>query len=634
MTQGRVLLVHENVRSARFIQHLLEKAGYAVKWRPSLTPTLLRSGAIPDVVVFDLHFLDQEDQSSLRSMCEHPRWKAVPVLVTAAVLPRQARLLLSRIGADDFMLRPVRPADGKELLVRLSALFSNTEQERTAPLPALAPGGQQSKQRTSLADIATLASLGVSPRDAEAILVQLLRTFRRTVPFDVGFVCAETEPDRYMVVAHLGDDSFETARWYEPGMSYTGWIALHKQALVIPDIERESRVRMVGRELGTNRNLQSFIGVPLMYDDHVVGTMEAACYRSGALGARSALALQHTAEVASLTLRRVQARQQLAHQVLQRFRATEQDESTDLVCESPSMRSLLHTLSKVRESQVPILIAGETGTGKEILARHLHAMSSRRQEPFVTVSCAAVPETFQSPELFGIETGVFPGVEERWGHFEETAGGTLLLDGIGHMSISLQTKLLGTLDQRSFSRVGSREVRPFTGRIVATTTADLNAAMGAGTFLPELYHRLAVVKVVVPPLRSRPQDIVPLFQHFARTLSAEHNSHGPTLRPEWVMRIMTYAWPGNVRELRNAVERSILMYDGERLSIAEEQEELHQTAGVSLMTMAMHEHWSVPELQARYARFVYEMVDRNKAHACRILKINYRTLCNQLAKAS
>jgi DNA-binding NtrC family response regulator len=634
MTKARVLLVHENVRSARFIQHLLEDAGHAVEWRPSLTPTLLRSGEIPDAVVFDLHFLDQEDQACLRSMCEHLRWKAVPVLVTAAVLPRQARLLLSRIGADDVMLRPLRPVDGQELLVRLNALLSNAEQEQTVPSPALAPGGQPLRQRTSLADIATLASVGVSPRGAEAILVQLLRSFRRTVPFDVGFVCAETEPDRYMVVAHLGDDSFETARWYEPGMSYTGWIALHKQPLVIPDIEREPRVQMVGRELGTNRNLQSFIGVPLMYDGHVVGTMEAACYRSGALGVRSAVALQHTAEVASLALCRVQARQQLAQQVLQRFRATEQDQSTALVCESPSMRSLLHAISKVRESQAPILITGETGTGKEILARYLHATSSRRQEPFVAVSCAAVAETFQSSELFGIATGVLPGVESRPGRFEQAAGGTLLLDEIGHMSTSLQTKLLRTLDQRSFSRIGSGEVRPFTGRIVATTTVDLDAAIGAGTFLPELYHRLAVVKLVVPPLRSRPQDIVPLFHHFAQTLSEEHNSPTLALKPEWMMRMMAYPWPGNVRELRNAVERSILLYDGDRFSIREGQEELHEAAGDSLMSMAMHQHWSVPDLQARYARFVYEQVDRNKAHACRILQINYRTLCNHLATAS
>jgi two-component system, NtrC family, response regulator HydG len=210
----------------------------------------------------------------------------------------------------------------------------------------------------------------------------------------------------------------------------------------------------------------------------------------------------------------------------------------------------------------------------------------------------------------------------------------LLLDEIGHMSISLQAKLLRILDQRSFSRIGSREVRPFKGRIVATTAADLNAAMQAGTFLPELYHRLGVVKLVVPPLRLRPQDIIPLFQHFARTLSEEHNLVAPAPKPEWVMRMMAHSWPGNVRELRNAVERSILLYDGERFSVGEEQEDLPKAAGDSLMTMAMHQHWSVPELQARYARFVYEQVDCNKAHACRILQINYRTLCNHLASAS
>jgi DNA-binding NtrC family response regulator/DNA-binding response OmpR family regulator len=634
MPKGRVLLIHENVQSARFIQRLLEEAGHAVEWRPSLTPALLRSGAIPEAVVFDLHSLDPEDQASLRSMCEHPRWKAVPVLVTATILPRKARFLLSRIGADDVMLRPLRPADGQELLVRLGTLISYTEQKQTAPSTALIPVGQQSRRDTSAADVATLASASVSPRSAEAMLVQLLRSFRRTVPFDVGFVCAETELDRYMVVAHLGDDSFETARWYEPGMSYTGWIALHKRPLVIPDIERESRVRMMGRELGTNRNLHSFIGVPLMYEGHVVGTMEAGCYRSGALGGRSAVALQHTAEVAALALGELQARQQLAQQVLQRFHATEQDRSTALVCESPSMRNLLRAVSKIRESRAPVLITGETGTGKEILARHLHAMSSRRQQPFIAVSCAAVAESFQSRELFGIEAGVLPGVEKCPGRFEEAEDGTLLLDEIGHMSISLQTKLLRTIDQRSFSRIGSREVRPFTGRIVATTTVDLGAAISAGTFLPELYHRLAVVRLAIPPLRSRPEDIGPLFQHFARILSEEHNSPTPELMPEWIARMMAYSWPGNVRELRNAVERSILLHEGETFSFGAEQEEIRQAAGDSLMAMAMREHWSVPELQARYARFVFEQVDRNKAHACRILQINYRTLCNHLATAS
>jgi DNA-binding NtrC family response regulator len=217
------------------------------------------------------------------------------------------------------------------------------------------------------------------------------------------------------------------------------------------------------------------------------------------------------------------------------------------------------------------------------------------------------------------------------GRLEESAGGTLLLDEIGHMSISLQTKLLRSLDQRSFSRVGSREVRPFTGRIVATTSADLKTAMKAGTFLPELYHRLAIVELTVPPLRFRTQDIVPLFQHFARHFSEEHSLPVPVLRPEWTMPMLAYSWPGNVRELRNAVERCILQYEGEKFLFGEQQQQRSGAAGDSLMSMAMHERWSVPELQARYARFVYDQVKQNKAQACRILRINYRTLCNHLA---
>lgn len=630
MTNGRILLIHENVRSARFIQHLLEEADYTVQWRPFVTPTLLRSGTTSDAVIFDLHFLDPEEQASLRSLCEHPRWKGVPVLVTAGILHRQARLLLSRIGADDVMLRPLQLVDGHELLIRLGSLLNHRNQPQ-ALASAVPSSGNRQTGRSILADIATLVSLDASPGSAEAILVQVLRSFRRMVPFDVGFVCAETEPDRYMVVAHLGDDSFVTARWYEPGMSFTGWIALHKQPLVIPDIESEPRIRMVGRELGTNRNIRSFVGAPLMYDGHVVGTIEAGCYRSGAFGAHTLAALQQTAEVASLALHRVSVRQQLAQQVMQRFRATEQPQLSSLICESAAMRDLLHAASRVRESQTPVLITGETGTGKEMVARYLHSSVSRSQQPFVAMSCPAIAEGFQSQELFGIEAGVLPRVEERKGRLEESAGGTLLLDEIGHMSISLQAKLLRFLDQRSFSRIGSCEMRPFTGRIVATTSVDLNAAMKSGAFLPELYHRLAVVRLSLVPLRQRTRDILPLFQHFAQHYAAEHNVPAPVPRPEWIDRMMAYSWPGNVRELKNAVERCVLLHEGQQFSFGEEIEEYHEPAGDSLLAMAMQKQWSSPELQARYSRFVYERVNGNKAQACRILRINYRTLCNHLA---
>ena len=625
MSTQPVLLIHENVRSARFIQHLLEEAGYAVDWKPHLTPAILRSHAMPHAVILDLHFLDLEDQSKLRSMCEHPRWKSVPVLVTAGILYRHARRMLLRIGAADVMLRPRNPSDGKELLIRLHGLLSDLD---TAPVQAPSALVQGSSHPTSLAEIETLAGAHVSVVNVEAILVQLLRTFRQTASFDVGFVCAETEPDRYMVVAHLGDDSFVTAQWYEPGMSLTGWIVLHKRALLISDMESEPRVRMVGRELGANRNFRSFLGVPLMYEGHVLGTMEAASYRSDAFGHRSATALQHIAHVASMALGQRQTRHELAQQVLERFHATEQDAFPGIAGESPAMRALLRTASRVRESQTPVLITGSTGSGKEMLARYLHATSSRRARAFVAVSCPAIADSFASQELFGVAGGLHPEVQESVGSVEQAEGGTLLLDEIGRASIPLQSKLLRLLDQRSFCRSGAHNPQPFTGRILATTSLDLNTAMAEGKFLPDLYHRLAAVTLALPPLRDRTQDIVPLFQHFARQFAAEYDVPVPSLPPEWVDQMTEYAWPGNIRELRNAVERCMLQHDGKQLVFGEGQQDLQ--AAPSMMSMAMERRWSAPELQSRYARFVYEQVNHNKAQACRILQINYRTLCNHL----
>jgi two-component system C4-dicarboxylate transport response regulator DctD len=214
------------------------------------------------------------------------------------------------------------------------------------------------------------------------------------------------------------------------------------------------------------------------------------------------------------------------------------------------------------------------------------------------------------------------------GSVEQAERGTLLLDEIGRASIPLQSKLLRLLDQRSFCRSGAHNPQPFRGRILATTSLDLVAALAEGTFLPDLYHCLAVVTLALPPLRNRTQDIVPLFQHFARQFAAEYDVPVPSLPPEWVDQMTEYAWPGNIRELRNAVERCMLQHDGKQLVFGEGQQDLQ--AAPSMMSMAMERRWSAPELQSRYARFVYEQVNHNKAQACRILQINYRTLCNHL----
>jgi DNA-binding NtrC family response regulator len=361
------------------------------------------------------------------------------------------------------------------------------------------------------------------------------------------------------------------------------------------------------------------------------------CFRAGAWSERSLEAVEVAGQVATIALRNPKIRHQLSTQVRRRSGAEADDAHIPpIFCQSSAMQEVLQVAARVRESAVPVLITGETGSGKEIMARYLHEAAARRQHPFVPVLCAAVPETFQSREMFGIEKGAAPGVEGRGGRFEECGAGTLYLDEIGSMSLSLQAKLLRVLEERRFSRVGSGSSQYFAGRVVASTSTDLNAAMETGSFLPELYHRLALIELRVPPLRERLEDIPALAQHFAEQFCVEQKLPLHRLAPQLLGRLTTHAWPGNVRELKNAVERSLLLSDGAEITFAGRQDSPppSEFSMTHLLEQAMEKQWSVPELQLKYSHYVYEQVGRNKAHACRILRINYRTLCNYLESAT
>ncbi len=626
MPQRRILMVQENIQSARYTRFLLEEAGYLVDWRPAMTAALLRAESPSDAVLFDLHFLDREELAAYRMMREHPRWRAVPSVVAANMFDRDTRLLLRSLGADEVLIKPF---GAQELLIRLQALFRGVSP---------APGGHEleaAKRPGSIHELVEYASSHASPAAVEAIMVQLLRSLRREIAFDVGYVCAEGAPHRYSIVAHLGDATCNNARWYEPGMSYTGWIAQHKQPLIVPNIDLEARVRMLGRERGGNRNFHSFLGVPIMQREEVIGTMEVAFYRTSAPDGHSLQALEVAGQIASLALSNVQARRELTVQVGRGAgNNSEEIEILPVVCQSLAMQRVLRIAARVRDSAVPVLITGETGSGKGIIARYLHQTAGRRQQPFINISCATVPETLQSREMFGIEKGVAPGVDARAGRFEQCAAGTLFLDEVGHMPLSLQAKLLRVLDERRFSRIGSEAVQHFSGRVVAATSANLQAAMQAGTFLPELYHRLALIELPIPPLRERTGDIPALAQYFNERFRFEQKLPVKELSAHLLRQLTTQPWPGNVRELKNAVERSILLADGEELALAAQEATASPDAQDHMLEQAMEKEWSVPDLQLRYSRYVYEQVGRNKAHACRILKINYRTLCSYLGKGS
>ncbi len=238
----------------------------------------------------------------------------------------------------------------------------------------------------------------------------------------------------------------------------------------------------------------------------------------------------------------------------------------NLVGESPEMLAVFKTIRQVAPSAASVLLLGESGTGKELFAQALHQNSTRRTKPFVKVACAALPETLLESELFGHEKGSFTGaVYTRAGRFESADGGTLFLDEIGDISPTVQVKLLRFLEQREFERVGGNKTFKVDVRIVAATHRDLKKRVEDGSFREDLYYRLNVIEINIPPLRERPGDVPLLAQHFLQKYAAANGKEIQGLSDDVMALLLSHPWPGNVRELENAMERAVVLANDEKL---------------------------------------------------------------------
>ena len=232
----------------------------------------------------------------------------------------------------------------------------------------------------------------------------------------------------------------------------------------------------------------------------------------------------------------------------------------EMVGSSPEIRRIFSLVEQVAPTDATVLIRGETGTGKELVARALHRRSARRSRPFVAVNCSAVPRELMESEFFGHEKGAFTGATaRRMGRFEQAEGSTLFLDEVGELDLSLQAKLLRVLQEREFTRVGAARPTPADVRIVAATNRDLAALVKEGRFRDDLYYRLDVIPLRLPALRERPADLPLLLQHFLRAFASQHGKEPRPAPPEVLQAAQAYAWPGNVRELRNLCERAVLV---------------------------------------------------------------------------
>jgi DNA-binding NtrC family response regulator len=236
-----------------------------------------------------------------------------------------------------------------------------------------------------------------------------------------------------------------------------------------------------------------------------------------------------------------------------------------LVFSDPGSRRLLSLIERLAPSEVPMLIIGETGTGKELVACHIHQLSGRKG-PFLAVNCGAISDQLAESELFGHEAGSFTGaVGRREGWFEAANGGTLFLDEVGDLPLPMQVKLLRVLQEREVVRIGSRKSIPVDVRLVAATSVDLDHAVSVGHFRRDLFYRLNTAQARLPPLRERPGDILPLAQHFLRTFCARMNLSIPPLSSAAVESLHRHAWPGNIRELENVIHFALLISSGEEI---------------------------------------------------------------------
>lgn len=298
---------------------------------------------------------------------------------------------------------------------------------------------------------------------------------------------------------------------------------------------------------------------------------------------------------------------------------------------SPAMQEIFATITRVAPTRTTVLLAGESGVGKDLIARAIHFHSPRRDKPFVKINCTALPENLMESELFGYEKGAFTGaVASKPGKFEQADTGTVMLDEIGDVPPAIQVKLLRVLQERELERLGSNKTRHVDVRVIAATNTDLRVALENGTFREDLYYRLNVLPLNIPPLRERKSDIPYLADHFVRKVAKEMD-RPCSISDEAVQRLMAYDWPGNVRELENVIERSIVLCNGSTLQAPDIKLDAERARSAQSGAF-LPEGMSLDQYEQSIIREALRRANGNKSQAARLLGITRNALRYRLTQ--
>ena len=371
----------------------------------------------------------------------------------------------------------------------------------------------------------------------------------------------------------------------------------------------------------TPRPAENALSINVTSGDHTLGSIDAVFDEgSCAFDEWDQQILESARQLAALVLLidRAQRGSTLAAGVI----TGRSDGAAPIVGSSAAIRRVRERIERVAATDFMILIEGESGVGKELVARQIHDLSSRRHGPFVAINCAAIVETLLEAELFGIEDRIATGVRARRGKFEHAHGGTLFLDEVADLSSAAQAKLLRAIQEMSVERVGGSGTREVDTRIIAATNHKLSELVLRGRFRLDLYYRLHGVEIAVPPLRERPEDILELADYF---LERHRDFRRLRLSDAAADALIAYRWPGNVRELERVIERAVALAAGDRLQLDDLPSSLLD--GYSpVLVPSFRQFDSMRAWGSRYARMVYERCEHNKRQACRELGISYHTL--------
>ncbi len=419
-----------------------------------------------------------------------------------------------------------------------------------------------------------------SQRDIESLWRVIADQIQKVIPWDrAGITLYEPNTDSfrfYAVITNMAAPALAHDSVIPREGSAVGWVHDNRRLHVRADLQKE-QVFLEDR-FYVQEGLGRMINLPLLVREHCLGTLNIGSVQPGNPDPDDCKFLQQVATQIAYAIDHVLAYQQIKQlsEQLRReneYLAEEVKASRNLrlvVGASPSFTKVVDLVKAVAPMDTTVLLLGETGTGKEVLAQALHDMSARNRKPFIRVNCAALPSGLIESELFGHERGAFTGAQlRRAGRFELAHTGTLFLDEIGEMPMETQAKLLRVLQDGMVDRIGGTQPVSVDVRLIAATNADLSAAIQQGTFRADLYYRLHIFPIAVPPLRERREDIYALAQHFLAQIGAKHKRPHLTFDPQSMARLLAYNWPGNVRELQNVIERAVILSGSSQVTVDE-----------------------------------------------------------------